>query len=241
MTPLLIILPIVILLLLVVSRKPIRLGNRGELKVKRALGKNIQDEKYVINDLLIVYEGKSSQIDHVLITRTGIFVIETKNYSGRIYGIGDQREWTQVLQYGNVKNKLYNPIMQNKSHIYALSKVIGRNDCFVSIIVFPKAELEIKAATPVGDIDIIEETLKSRTEMIFKVEEINEIYAKLLEIKNNPQISAREHVKAIKQMRKDIDNNICPRCGNKLVLLNGKYGEFYGCSDYPQCKFKKSS
>lgn len=241
MTPFLIILPIVILLLLVVSRKPIRLGNRGELKVKRALGKNIQDEKYVINDLLIVYEGKSSQIDHVLITRTGIFVIETKNYSGRIYGIGDQREWTQVLQYGNVKNKLYNPIMQNKSHIYALSKVIGRNDCFVSIIVFPKAELEIKAATPVGDIDIIEETLKSRTEMIFKVEEINEIYAKLLEIKNNPQISAREHVKAIKQMRKDIDNNICPRCGNKLVLLNGKYGEFYGCSDYPQCKFKKSS
>ncbi len=194
MTPFLIILPIVILLLLVVSRKPIRLGNRGELKVKRALGKNIQDEKYVINDLLIVYEGKSSQIDHVLITRTGIFVIETKNYSGRIYGIGDQREWTQVLQYGNVKNKLYNPIMQNKSHIYALSKVIGRNDCFVSIIVFPKAELEIKAATPVGDIDIIEETLKSRTEMIFKVEEINEIYAKLLEIKNNPQISAREHV-----------------------------------------------
>jgi len=40
-------------------------------------------------------------------------------------------------------------------------------------------------------------------------------------------------------MKKDIDNNICPRCHSSLVLREGMYGEFYGCSNYPKCKFIK--
>lgn len=134
---------------------------------------------------MIVNEGKSSQIDHLVINRTGIFVIETKNYSGRIYGQEDQREWTQVLQYGKVKNKFYNPIMQNKTHIYALSKVIGRSDCFVSIIVFPKAQLMTNTTTDVGYIGSIRRRYKRQTKVIFTVEEMNSIYARLLEFKNN--------------------------------------------------------
>src|SRR5690606_33022993 len=101
------------------------------------LGRNILNEKYVIHDLLLYNAGKSSQIGHLIIKKTGIFVIETKNYSGRIYGGDNQKYWTQVLAYGNEKHKLYNPIFQNKSHINTLSKIIDRRDCFVSIIVFP--------------------------------------------------------------------------------------------------------
>ena len=43
----------------------------------------------------------------------------------------------------------------------------------------------------------------------------------------------------IHRLQEKIDNNICPRCGGKLVLRNGKYGDFYGCENYPKCKFIK--
>ena len=42
-------------------------------------------------------------------------------------------------------------------------------------------------------------------------------------------------------MQEKIEQNICPRCGGKLVLRCGKYGQFYGCANYPKCKFSKSA
>lgn len=221
-------------------RTPTGKGVWGEFQVKIALGKNKVNRKYVINNLMIINEGKSSQIDHVLITLKGIFVIETKNYAGTIYGQEDQKEWTQVLSYGRVKNKFYSPILQNKTHIYALSKVIGRNDCFTSIIVFPKAKLKTKTTTNVGYISSIKRRVKKQTKQIFTVEEMNVIYDQLIAYKNNPPVSLKEHVAGIKQMKSNIDNNICPRCGKPLIERKGQYGSFFGCSGFPTCKFRKT-
>lgn len=97
----------------------------GEWFVKLSLGSEIPNEKYVINNLLLYNNSKSHQIDHIVIRKTGVFVIETKNYSGRIYGQNNQKKWTQVLAYGREKHQFYNPVLQNKSHIYALSKILG--------------------------------------------------------------------------------------------------------------------
>lgn len=224
---------VIVVILVAFFKTPIGKGIWGEFQVKLVLGKNKENQKYVMNNLMIVYEGKSSQIDHIIINRTGIFVIETKNYAGRIYGQEEQREWTQVLKYGKVKNKFYNPIMQNKTHIYALSKIIGRTDCFISIIVFPRAHLMTKTVTDVGYIGNIRKRYKQQIAEIFSVEEMNSIYAKLLEYKNNLQTSSKEHVQSIKQMKANIEKNICPRCGKPLVERRGKYGNFHGCSGYP--------
>ena len=57
-------------------------------------------------------EGHTSQIDHIFIHPTGIYVIETKNSTGRIYGSEGDQEWTQVLHYGKKKYKMYNPLKQ---------------------------------------------------------------------------------------------------------------------------------
>ena len=126
--PFLIVFVLIGTITLVFLRTPRGRGWLGELGVKLVIGKTKPDVRYVINDLRIrVNEEKTVQIDHVLINPNGIFVIETKNYSGTIYGRESQREWTQVLKYGRVKNKLYNPIWQNKSHIYHIINVIGDN------------------------------------------------------------------------------------------------------------------
>ena len=52
-------------------------------------------------------------------------------------------------------------------------------------------------------------------------------------------ISNRQHVKNIKNTQKELDKNICPRCGGQLVLRESANGKFYGCSNYPKCRFIK--
>ena len=58
---------------------------------------------------------------------------------------------------------------------------------------------------------------------------------------NKTDITKREHTKNIRTQQKNVERGICPRCGGNLVLRNGKYGEFYGCSNYPKCKFTKKN
>ncbi len=91
-----------------------------------------------LNDLLIENPKSKtgySQIDHVVITPYGIFVIETKNYQGTIYGGKDRKAWLI-----NRKFKMMNPLMQNFGHINALKNVIEKkyDPHFISIVSFTK-------------------------------------------------------------------------------------------------------
>ena len=81
-------------------------------------------------------DGKFSQIDLVVATRVGIIVFEVKDFSGWIYGKGNQTNWTQVLAYGNEKYRFYNPILQNNIHIKQLRQKLKENVPFYSVIVF---------------------------------------------------------------------------------------------------------
>ena len=67
------------------------------------------------------------------------------------------------------------------------------------------------------------------------------MYDKLLQYKLNPVKSTKEHVKDIKRMKANVENNICPHCNTPLVLKKSKTGnEFYACPNYPKCKFTKN-
>ena len=106
----------------------------------------IQEEDIFYNLYVEKSNGQFSQIDLVILTKVGVIVIEVKNYSGWIYGNGNQRQWTKVLAYGKEKYRFYNPIMQNKSHILALRKKFRQfqNVPFYSLIVF-YGNCELKA------------------------------------------------------------------------------------------------
>lgn len=112
-------------------------GEKGERKVaSELLYKGISPDN-IFYDLYVEKEsGFFSQIDLLLFTEVGIIVIEVKNYSGWIFGSGNQRSWTQILAYGKEKNRLYNPIIQNQRHIYDLRKALGFPIPFYSLIVF---------------------------------------------------------------------------------------------------------
>ncbi|MDR2822006.1 MAG: NERD domain-containing protein [Acholeplasmatales bacterium] len=219
------------------SETPTYKGVSGEKSVAITLSKYKKSKYHLINDLMIEFDGKNSQIDHVLITNYGVFVIETKNYSGIIFGEENQREWLQVLY--SEKNNFYNPLKQNKTHIYALSHYLNKYNCFFSFIVFIDSNIDNIDISNVCNLEDLMSNIYKIDDVILTDKEIEEIYDRLINLKIYPSTTTEEHINEIHKMQEDIDNNICPRCKGTLVLRKGKYGEFYGCSNYPNCRFKK--
>ncbi|MGG3802520.1 nuclease-related domain-containing protein [Metabacillus fastidiosus] len=116
--------------------KPDRIGEIGEYKINIQLDQLPKDCKYLSDILIPNLKAKSgySQIDHIVLTPYAIFVIETKNYQGIIYGGRDRRTWSV-----NGKFKMLNPFHQNYGHISALKAIISINSSnIVSMISFTK-------------------------------------------------------------------------------------------------------
>jgi hypothetical protein len=122
--------------------KTITSPDRGEWS-ERNLGVKLLDfgipAEAIFHDLYLKKRsGKFSQIDLVAVTSIGILVFEIKDYSGWIFGSGNQLYWTKVLAYGRQKYRFQNPIIQNNNHIAELKKQLPQivNVPFYSIIVF---------------------------------------------------------------------------------------------------------
>jgi len=212
-------------------------GRVGEHNVKKVLSPMFfgKVKHKLINDLMIVDENnKSHQIDHVEIRNNGIFCIETKNYEGYIFGKENEQYWTQSFR--SCTYKILNPIKQNKSHIYHLNKLLGNKYFINSVIVMCNDNADNININYVVNINDLRDYLNNFNNGInYTDQEMNDIYDEIISL--NADISRRKHIKNIEETQSNIDNNICPRCKGSLVKRNGKYGEFIGCSNYPNCKF----
>ena len=140
----------IILILIWFLFKPKIKGIIGE-KTTSSILLFLDKSKYkVINNVVLKSGDKTSQIDHIVISDYGIFVIETKNYKGWILGSENSEYWTQVIY--KRKEKLYNPIRQNLSHIKALKDCLYEfpDIDYKSIIVFSsKAAIKVNTSTDV--------------------------------------------------------------------------------------------
>ncbi len=231
---------IVVVFFYALASSPFGRGKIGEWIVSLTLGKTIENQQYVINNIIIKDENdKTSQIDHILINPKGIFVIETKNYSGRIYGNEKQIEWTQVLAYGKVKNKLYNPIKQNNTHIYRLKNQMPNYVVFYSAVVFVKGNTHFIQSNKVLKLRQLKNFIRLERDVNLSEKQMKECYEILCNIKNETTVTTKEHINNINTLKKNIENDICPKCGAKLVERQGKYGAFKGCSQYPKCTYTK--
>lgn len=115
------------------------IGSYGEYLIYETL-KHLESEraKFLFNLYIPTYNGKTTEIDVVMISQCGIFVFESKNYSGWIFGSEYRKKWTQSLctRRGAQKEHFFNPIMQNQYHIDYLKKLIDKNVDIYSVIVF---------------------------------------------------------------------------------------------------------
>ena len=191
----------------------------------------------MIND-----QGKSRQIDHIAITEYGVFVIETKNYSGKIYGRETSTKWQYYL--GRQKYEFINPIHQNYGHTKIVRDIISDEKIYIEpIIVFVDGcKLNVYTKSKVTYASMVVRYIQSKQKTL-AVEKIDNIYNEIMLNRITDEETINDHnynVIKYKEYKEKIANSgICPRCGGKLLLKNGKYGKFYGCSKYPKCKYIK--
>lgn len=131
-------------------------------------------------------DGTYSQVDLVVVTEVGIVVIEVKKCSGWIYGVGDRKNWVQVLAYGKEKYSLYNPIFQNDGHIRAIKNSIPNylNIPFYSMIVF-YGDCKLKKISNVpSEILVVKanKAIDALNDILVKIPSSNFYYEELLQV-----------------------------------------------------------
>lgn len=187
------------------ERNAIRKGDLGEFKVNFQL-EQLPTEYKRIDDLLIrKSNGYTSQIDHVVISRYGIFVIETKNYMGKIYGNENSKKWMQI-NYGK-KTQFFNPVWQNNGHVSALKQILKGHDkdIYKPVIVFSR-RCELKGVTTkakiIFDTEITNYITKQSKEILLSDNDVQNIYNTLLKANLTDKKSRQEHIGRIKQKNK---------------------------------------
>ncbi|SFZ90253.1 Nuclease-related domain-containing protein [Flaviramulus basaltis] len=176
-----------LLYLWVQGNKPRIKGHVGEYKVKNILLKAFKNPNAtVFNDITIRLNGDSTQIDHVVICEKGIFVIETKNYSGWIFGNERSKKWTQVIF--KKKTSFQNPLHQNYKHIKFLESILNIDiRLCISLVVFTN-KCEFKTNMPFNVIQSknLKNFIYSNITNKLKPNEVRSLTSKLiLSIDNN--------------------------------------------------------
>lgn len=232
-------------------------GKRGEESVQNILSQ-LPKGYAVLSDVVIATERGTTQIDHIVISQYGVFVIETKNYSGSIYGNDNQRQWTQVIvtdviyrrkwykTYTYVtKNNFYNPVKQSLGHLFEVKKNLSewQNLKIYPIIVFT-GDADISNVhsnySVIYDSELVS-TIISHQTMCLSEDEVIRVIDRLCDKNIRSVIDNKTHIQNIYANKKDfalkVKSGICPKCGGTLIPRTGRYGSFYGCSNYPRCKF----
>ena len=220
--------------------------------IKGALGESLfalsirlrlsSDDYKDFHDLILPTPDGTTQIDHVIVSRQGIFVIETKTMSGWIFGSEQQPRWTQSI-YGK-SYPFQNPLRQNYKHVKALQSWLGVPDsCVHSVVVF-LGSCELRSDMPENVMygGEFPRYVKRFATAVFTESELLDVVEKMnCGAASTTSDTHQEHIARLKARSDPEQSRRCPRCGNAMVLRTTKRGEsagsrFWGCSGYPKCR-----
>ena len=199
-----------------------------------------KDEYHLLKNITLKSGNGTTQIDHIIVSKYGIFVIETKNMKGWIFGSENQRNWTQKIY--KYTNQFQNPLRQNYKHVKTLEDCLNlKQNVIYSIIVFTgdatfKTNMPDNVTYAFGCIKYI----KRKNNIIFHDEEVTRIVDEINQHKlEKGWQTNRQHISNIKNSS---NSNTCRKCGSEMVVRTARRGKnsgskFLGCSTYPKCKW----
>lgn len=219
-------------------------GARGERIVAGRLRRGLPEGYRMLNDVYLpLRDGTTTQIDHVVVSEFGVFVVETKNYSGWIFGSEDSAKWTQTIY--RTKNSFQNPIRQNYRHICALSETLHiPKNLLIGVVAFT-GDCEFKTEMPRGVVYSrwAARYIKSFDEPRIKKSQVDEIVLAIEEWQkrvSEEQKGAHVLNLKIRHSPAGLEGQTprCPRCGGEMVLRARRSdgGQFYGCKSFPACR-----
>ncbi len=219
-------------------------GDAGELKVQSSINRGLNRKIYrPLHDLTLPTKDGTTQIDHVVVSKFGVFVIETKSLTGWIFGDSRSRKWTQSI-YGN-KYQFQNPLHQNYKHLKAVEQILQlEHRCLHSVIVFVgQSEFMTDMSPNVIERQALSSYIRSKTDICLSDAVVEDSVRTLTEFQSSQSDLARSHLENLRQNRR---SPICPRCGKAMVLRTARKGcrtgdQFWGCSGYPACTATKDA
>jgi len=223
-----------------------KIGKEGELAVSNIL--NSLPENYkVFNDLMLFGSKGTIQIDHIVLSKNGIFVIETKNYKGEVFGYSNEKNWKKINHDKEIS--FYNPILQNKAHISTLKMILQEKNeaIFIPIVAFSdECNVSIQnndSKNLITNFSNLCSTIKNFNQEKLSNEQLLQIESKIKSLRLDSKKYEKKHIQTIKKSiatnGKYSEYGNCPSCNGLLILHNGNKGFFLGCENYPKCKFTK--
>lgn len=232
-----------LLLLVSVARSPWAKGHIGEWFVRFMLRLRLDKAVYFpLHNVTLATPDGSTQIDHVVVSRFGIFAIETKNMQGWIFGSERQAEWTQKIYKRTFR--FQNPLRQNYKHTKALEATLQVPPGSVhSVIVFVggstfKTDMPANVTYGGGCTQFI----LSFTHPMFDDQQVKDLLLDLRAGRLEP--TRATHVAHVQHLQHRHDPDAprkCPACGSAMALRATRSGanagrQFWGCSTFPKCR-----
>lgn len=218
-------------------------GVLGEGQVKFAASLGLPSHTYHgIHNVTLPTPDGTTQIDHIFVSRFGIFVVETKNMKGWIFGSENQARWTQKIFRKSFR--FQNPLRQNYKHAKALEAMLGVSpEAIYSLVVFT-GECVFKTPMPAnvtrGGRYI--RYIKSFRQPVLSESEVLGVLPRIQSGRLEPSRKIhRQHVQRLKSRSDPSVARKCPKCGSDMVMRTAKRGasaggRFWGCSAYPKCR-----
>lgn len=182
-------------------------GTEGEMKIASILKSIPGNGKILLNTYIpkINNHKEFTEIDIIYINSSGIYVIESKNYSGVIVGSDEYTQWEQRFRGNNNKYRFYNPVRQNEDHIKHLQNLLYNvnKDAFHSLIVFSDhCKLEVNSYADVINRRDLKELISDKFKgqpNVLTTENIDDIYIKLLPYTQVSDEFKEQHIKNIEK------------------------------------------
>ena len=194
----LVVIIIVIAIILYLFRNKIK-GKLGEIKSSNELNKLDREEYKVLDNIILYSDNKTHEIDNIVISKYGLFIIEMKNYIGKVSGSKDDDKWTHYA-YKNV-NKFYNPVKQNYGHMRCVSDALKLDMRYlIPVVVFSNdtyIDSDVKYVIHLKDVN--KYIMKHKKNMYL---DVDEIYEKLIKLNIKDKSVKRKHVSSIKKNKK---------------------------------------
>ena len=196
-------LALLVAVLLGVLRSPRFKGWRGERAVQNTIRKHLNPLVYVdLHNVTLPTADGSTQIDHLIFSPYGLFVLETKNYQGWIFGSERQSQWTQ--QIFKKRSRFQNPLRQNYKHTKAIQELLGVAPEHVHSVIAFVGDCEFKTEMPpqVTRGDGFVSHIQSFTQTVWSPEQMQELLDKLEAVRLQPgRATDKQHVAHVKELQ----------------------------------------
>ncbi len=211
----------------------------NDARIRRILDRSEKRAGYALHGLTFL-DGRDApcRIDHIYINEYGVWVIKNCEHKGELFGRKQDKEW--VRKEGGERFTVENPVRENAALIVYLSRYLNREGIFHNIVCFINgANVSDVKAENLYRVATMSALKRQKTDIHLTESEMEQLYAELQKFKRSSIVLEEQEEGINEGGVKIVDLSICPICGRGMVLRQGKYGEFYGCGGFPDCRYTR--